>query len=118
MRRDKRYHNKKWLKKKYIDQDKSSYEIAEICDVSQTTISAWLGKHNIKTKNIGRPSQRIEKACKSCGKTFQVKPSRKNEEYCSQQCAVEDRKARKDKRSPRFHTRRDGSEVRCFPYYI
>lgn len=44
------YSNKGWLYDQYIIQHKSCKQIATELDVSQTTISAWLIKHNIQAR--------------------------------------------------------------------
>lgn len=42
-----KYHDKDWLKRKYLNEGKETTEIAKICDVSSETIRRWLDKHDI-----------------------------------------------------------------------
>lgn len=47
----KRYHDAAWLREKYHGEGLTGYEIAEICDVTPTTISSWMDKHGIETRD-------------------------------------------------------------------
>lgn len=47
----KRYHDKEWLKREYVDERKTTTEIAEQCGVTGTTISDWLHRHDIGTRD-------------------------------------------------------------------
>ncbi|MCK4289105.1 MAG: helix-turn-helix domain-containing protein [Bacteroidales bacterium] len=51
------YENKEWLEKKYLEEKKSSIEIAKICDCTKPTILRWMKKFGIE----GRPSGRSVK---------------------------------------------------------
>lgn len=48
---DKKYHNESWLEQKYIEEDKTTYEIAEICDCADVTIGRWLDKFDIEKEH-------------------------------------------------------------------
>lgn len=45
------YRNKSWLKKKYIEENLHSKDIAKICGVQQCTILKWTNKFGLKKKN-------------------------------------------------------------------
>lgn len=47
MSADKKYRNKSWLKKKYIEQDMTQEEISNIFNVNQTTISTYVNKYDL-----------------------------------------------------------------------
>lgn len=47
----KKYHNKDWLKKKYNDERLSTIKIAELCDVTPSTIQYWLDKYDIERRS-------------------------------------------------------------------
>jgi len=48
------YKKKSWLYKKYHVEDKKQEEIADIADVSISTISYWMDKYGIETKQYER----------------------------------------------------------------
>jgi len=52
-----KYRNKEWLEKKYTKEKMSSGEIAEIYNVSITTILNWLRKYNIKRRNMSEATK-------------------------------------------------------------
>ena len=43
----KRYKNKSWLEKQYLDKEQSIYQIADLCNCASSTIWYWLKKLNI-----------------------------------------------------------------------
>lgn len=45
------YHSKEWLEEKYHGDGLDQSEIAEICDCHKTTISHWMDKHGIETRD-------------------------------------------------------------------
>jgi len=45
------YQNRDWLYCEYIGKERSTYDIAKSCDVSQVTISNWLKKHDIPARH-------------------------------------------------------------------
>lgn len=51
MSKDYRYRDKKWLKDQYVNKKRFQYEIAEETGVAQTTISSWLRRFDIETRN-------------------------------------------------------------------
>lgn len=55
-----KYHDAEWLRQKYHDEDLSTTEIAELVDVSQPTISDWLNRHDIETRDFGDPGKRVD----------------------------------------------------------
>ena len=44
------YRDVTWLTQRYVDDKWSQQEIGEYCDVTQSTISKWIIKHNIESK--------------------------------------------------------------------
>lgn len=46
------YHNKKWLYEKYIEDGWSQAEIADFCDVEQSTIYKWMKKLDIRSRDM------------------------------------------------------------------
>lgn len=48
---DKKYRDKSWLREQYVENRRSSVDIAEECGVSSNTIRNWLDKHDITTRN-------------------------------------------------------------------
>lgn len=54
-------HNEEWLREKYVDQHRSTYDIAEELDLSRTAVSRWLDRHNIEKRGSpGAGNQPIE----------------------------------------------------------
>lgn len=49
---DYKYRNKNWLYENYIEQERSSREIGELCGVSNVTIWYWLKKFDIKIRTL------------------------------------------------------------------
>lgn len=47
MDESKKYRSEEWLREQYIDQDRTQTDIAEECNVSQSTIRNWRDKYNI-----------------------------------------------------------------------
>jgi transposase len=47
----KKYHDAEWLRDKYHGDGLTLYEIADECDVTATTISSWMDKHEIETRD-------------------------------------------------------------------
>lgn len=47
----KKYKNKSWLRRQYVESRKTTYEIAETCGVTATTIQNWLDRHSIDKRN-------------------------------------------------------------------
>lgn len=46
-----RYHNREWLYKEYITNNRKKSEIARDCNVSETTIKSWLNRMRIIKRN-------------------------------------------------------------------
>lgn len=46
-----KYQDKTWLQKKYAEENWSTPQIATFCGVSHKTISRWLEKFNIPTRD-------------------------------------------------------------------
>jgi len=46
-----KYHNADWLREKYHRDKLTMYEIADMCDVTPTTISSWMDKLNIPVRS-------------------------------------------------------------------
>lgn len=51
------YKNKDWLYNQYINNKKSTFEIAEICGCSEVTIWRWLKRFNIKTRSLSEAAK-------------------------------------------------------------
>lgn len=47
-KQNREYRNPEWLRKQYIEKDRTQAEIAEICDCSRVTISRWLDRFGIE----------------------------------------------------------------------
>lgn len=48
-----RYRSEEWLKEKYVADGMSTYEIADMCGVDQSTISNWINKFGIASRPRG-----------------------------------------------------------------
>lgn len=59
----KHYRNKRWLYKKYLEEEKSIPEISRLCNCSFNAIWIWLKKYGVQTRNISEA-----KKGKLCGK--------------------------------------------------
>jgi hypothetical protein len=83
-RESKKYKDKEWLRDKYVEENLSLKEIAEICDVSHKTISNWKIRYDIGDKDFNK----IEKECCECGKSIERRPSMFEGEnaFCSNDC--------------------------------
>lgn len=46
-----RYRDEDWLREQYQEQKRTTAEIANECDCAQSTISRWLGKNDIETRD-------------------------------------------------------------------
>ena len=46
-----------WLREKYIDEDKTLQEVADMCGVSPMTIRDWLQRHKIPVRPRGTRTQ-------------------------------------------------------------
>lgn len=49
------YRDKSWLRKKYVQERLSTYDIAERCGCSDSTVRYWMDKHDIATRRDGPP---------------------------------------------------------------
>lgn len=47
------YRDEEWLREMYVERHLSVYDIADACDVTISTISRWLNKHGIETRDRG-----------------------------------------------------------------
>jgi DNA-binding CsgD family transcriptional regulator len=50
---DKRLTDISWLREQYVENEKTTIEIADICNCSAATVSRWLEKHDISTRGTG-----------------------------------------------------------------
>jgi len=83
------YHDKEWLRKKYIDEGLSTTKLGKICGVDSKTIWSWMKKFNIPCREKHFIKRAI-KICPVCGKKFQVLWHDRNiRKYCSQKCFLE-----------------------------
>jgi uncharacterized protein YjcR len=48
---EKRLKDKEWLYDQYVNQQQSTYDIAEKCDCTQQTVTNWLHRHDIETRS-------------------------------------------------------------------
>jgi transposase len=46
-----KYRNEDWLRQKYREEDLSQSEIANLCDIHQSTLTRWLDKYDIKKRH-------------------------------------------------------------------
>ena len=51
---EKLYKNKRWLRSKYCEKELSVVEIAELCEVTKTTIYTWIDNFNFSRKEVLR----------------------------------------------------------------
>jgi transposase len=49
-----KYKDKSWLREQYVNENQSTYDIAETCGCSDTTIRRWLDRHDIETRDSGQ----------------------------------------------------------------
>lgn len=70
-----RYHDKQWLKERYVGHELTTREIGNMCGVSKQTISNWLHRHGIET----RPSNTREGATYDRNEKFEDKEWLKRE---------------------------------------
>lgn len=59
-RSDPPYRDKEWLQSQYVDQGKSSDQIAEACGVEPATILEWLDRHGIDRRTVAESRQITE----------------------------------------------------------
>jgi transposase len=52
---DKRLTNEEWLRKQYVEEEKSTVEIAEECECARSTVCEWLERYDVTTRK-GRPA--------------------------------------------------------------
>jgi endogenous inhibitor of DNA gyrase (YacG/DUF329 family) len=82
------YHDKEWLRKKYIDEGLSTTKLGKICGVDSKTIWSWMKKFNIPCKEK-HFRKRAVKICPVCGKEFEVFWHDRNKTiYCSNKCRL------------------------------
>jgi 5-methylcytosine-specific restriction endonuclease McrA len=48
--------DKEWLREQYVEEGRTTYEIAERCGCSGWTVGTWLERHGIETRRGGRPT--------------------------------------------------------------
>jgi len=53
----KKYRNKEWLENKYCEEKLNTYQIAELCEVDNTTIGNWLRKFSIPIRSYGEAAE-------------------------------------------------------------
>lgn len=54
----KQYRNRGWLVEKYHVEELTQYEMAELCNVSQSTIKTWMAKLNVRTLSPSEVAER------------------------------------------------------------
>lgn len=80
------YHDKKWLRKKYIEEGLSTTKLGKICGVDSKTIWSWMKKFNIPCREKHFIKRAI-KICPVCGNKFQIYwHDRNRRKYCSSEC--------------------------------
>lgn len=94
------YADKDWLHKKYVDENLKIKELAELCEVSTSTIEKVLQKYGIRKGHANKkkkPIRYVNEICSNCGELTQksvqyykrrIKEGKK-EFYCSRKCADE-----------------------------
>ena len=97
---DEKYKSREWLKEQYIDEELSTYEIASKLNCSNSTISRWLHRLDISTRDQPKDVEHITKICPVCGDKFDVVPSAEDKyKHCSKECYD---KARKGNSNPLY----------------
>lgn len=102
--------DKSWLKKQYIEKEKSCREIGKKIDLAGVTIRNWLEKHGIERKHSYKGEKnpnwkkKVTLVCEWCGKEFEVIPSHADyRRFCSKKCLGEWRsKKRSGRNSPHW----------------
>lgn len=54
----KKLHDAEWLKEQYVDKEKTLPQIAEICNVSSSTVRSWMNNHGLETRKSTRELSR------------------------------------------------------------
>lgn len=49
-----KYQDGEWLHRQYVEKARSTYDIAEECKCSDSTVRYWMNKHNIPTRRDGQ----------------------------------------------------------------
>lgn len=80
--------NQSWLRREYIDEERTCADIADQLDVTPLTVSRWLRRHDIPTRpRHGLGNQDVEIDCENCGTTFTTNPGRSDcAKYCGREC--------------------------------
>jgi len=50
---DAKYHEEEWFREQYVNKEKTTGEIAELCGCSGSTIRKWMKKHGIESRSGG-----------------------------------------------------------------
>jgi len=53
MPNNRKYHDEGWFREQYVNQEKTTDEIAELCGCSGSTIRKWLKKHEVEPRSRG-----------------------------------------------------------------
>lgn len=71
------YQSEEWLRKEYLQKEKTTVEIAEDCSVSARTISEYLNRFGINAQKIGmkRTRKRVTVKCAFCGESLIRRPA-------------------------------------------
>jgi hypothetical protein len=77
-------HDDEWLRRRYLDEQRTMYEIASELGCSGSLVYYAMKKHGIDARPTGSVAWR-PKACRRCGVTFQ--PLGPAGLYCSERCA-------------------------------
>lgn len=48
---DRSYMDESWLREKYLDEELSTQEVADLCDTSKETIRRWIDRHEIEKRS-------------------------------------------------------------------
>ena len=57
-----KYRDEEWLREQYIEQGKSTYDIADECGCDNTTVRRWMERHDVKRRTCGPrlPDERLK----------------------------------------------------------
>jgi len=119
----KKYKDENWLRKNYIEREKTMKEISEISNISVTTIHKWIHKHDISVRDRGTKGEKhpdwkggkVEVECPICEKVFEVKKYRlevSDKIFCSYECRYTwQKKNFKGKNNPNWKGKKEQKKI-------
>lgn len=75
-----------WLREQYVDKQRTCADISEQVGCTDTTVSRWLRRHGIPTRERHRPQKRVTLTCENCGEEFEAIESQSGKKYCDRSC--------------------------------